>query len=144
LKPRRKNERAIKKGCSELITQPQDAIDNPQSESRAVAKTEFQCGRTRGKGNRSALLSRSDRIACVYVKWTAIGSLSDRRFPRFVRVMPAHEDNNRASTKAVFTGDCAFAAESLEVLRPSFVELKILPTAPDMAKLYTTELLPKR
>jgi NitT/TauT family transport system substrate-binding protein len=46
--------------------------------------------------------------------------------------------------KGMFSEDCAFDAESLEVLRQSFVELKILPTAPDMAKLYTTEFLPKR
>jgi NitT/TauT family transport system substrate-binding protein len=46
--------------------------------------------------------------------------------------------------KGMFTDDCAFDAESLEVLRQSFVELKILPTAPDMSKLYTTEFLPKR
>jgi NitT/TauT family transport system substrate-binding protein len=46
--------------------------------------------------------------------------------------------------KGMFTDDCAFDVESLEVLRQSFVELKILPTAPDMSKLYTTEFLPKR
>ena len=46
--------------------------------------------------------------------------------------------------KGMFTDDCAFDAESLEVLRQSFVDLQILPTAPDMSKLYTTEFLPKR
>ena len=46
--------------------------------------------------------------------------------------------------KGMFSEDCAFDAESLEVLKQSFVELKILPTAPDMSKLYTTEFLPKR
>jgi NitT/TauT family transport system substrate-binding protein len=46
--------------------------------------------------------------------------------------------------KGMFSEDCAFDAESIEVLRQSFVELKILPTAPDMSKLYTTEFLPKR
>jgi NitT/TauT family transport system substrate-binding protein len=46
--------------------------------------------------------------------------------------------------KGMFSEDCAFDAESLEVLRQSFVELKILPAAPDMSKLYTTEFLPKR
>ena len=44
----------------------------------------------------------------------------------------------------MFTDDCAFDAESLEVLKQSFVELKILPPAPDMSKLYTREFLPKR
>jgi ABC-type nitrate/sulfonate/bicarbonate transport system substrate-binding protein len=46
--------------------------------------------------------------------------------------------------KGMFTDDCAFDSESLEVLRQSFVELNILPTAPDMSKLYTTEFLPKK
>jgi NitT/TauT family transport system substrate-binding protein len=46
--------------------------------------------------------------------------------------------------EGMFSEDCAFDAESLEVLKQSFVELKILPTAPDMSKLYTTEFLPKR
>ena len=46
--------------------------------------------------------------------------------------------------KGMFTDDCAFDKESIEVLRQSFVELQILPTAPDMSKLYTTEFLPKR
>jgi hypothetical protein len=45
--------------------------------------------------------------------------------------------------RGVFTDDCAFDAESPEVLKQSFIELKILPT-PDMSKLYTTEFLPKR
>jgi hypothetical protein len=46
--------------------------------------------------------------------------------------------------RGVFTDDCAFDAESPEVLKQSFIELKILPTAPDMSKLDTTEFLPKR
>ena len=46
--------------------------------------------------------------------------------------------------KGMFNDDCAFDAESIEVLKQSFVELKILPTAPDMSKLYTTEFLPKK
>ena len=47
-----------------------------------------------------------------------------------------------ARGKGMFADDCAFDAESLEVLRQSFVELKILPTAPDMSKLYTTKRVP--
>ena len=45
--------------------------------------------------------------------------------------------------KGMFTEDCAFDTASLDMLKQSFVELKILPTAPDMAKLYTTAFLPK-
>ena len=46
--------------------------------------------------------------------------------------------------KGMFTEDCAFDTASLDMLKQSFVELKILPAAPDMAKLYTTEFLPKK
>lgn len=46
-------------------------------------------------------------------------------------------------TVGMFTKDCKFDAESLETLKNSFVELKILPTTPDMSKLYTHAFLPK-
>lgn len=40
-------------------------------------------------------------------------------------------------TIGMFTNDCRFDPESLRTLKRSFVELKLLPAAPDMAKLYT-------
>ena len=40
--------------------------------------------------------------------------------------------------------DLRFQPKALEVLARSFVELKILPTAPDMKTLYTEEFLPAR
>jgi len=43
----------------------------------------------------------------------------------------------------MFTKDCKFDAESLETLKNSFVELNLLPSAPDMSKLYTEKFLPK-
>ncbi len=36
-----------------------------------------------------------------------------------------------------------FDPAKMEVLRSSFVELKILPIAPDISKLYTEAFLPK-
>jgi len=44
---------------------------------------------------------------------------------------------------SMFSDTGRFDAEKLEVLRSSFVELGILPTAPDMNTLYTEEFLPK-
>jgi ABC-type nitrate/sulfonate/bicarbonate transport system substrate-binding protein len=44
---------------------------------------------------------------------------------------------------SMFSDTGRFDPEKLEVLRRSFVELNILPTAPDMSKLYTEEFLPK-
>jgi NitT/TauT family transport system substrate-binding protein len=43
----------------------------------------------------------------------------------------------------MFTKDCKFDAESLATLRRSFVELNLLSTPPDMAKLYTEAYLPE-
>jgi NitT/TauT family transport system substrate-binding protein len=43
----------------------------------------------------------------------------------------------------MFTSDGHFDAKALAVLRRSFVEMKILPSEPDMSKLYTEAFLPK-
>lgn len=46
-------------------------------------------------------------------------------------------------TIGMFTKACAFDPESLATLKRSFADLKLLPTAPDMSKLYTNAFLPK-
>jgi len=43
----------------------------------------------------------------------------------------------------MFTKACEFDAESLDTLKRSFVDLGLLPSAPDMSKLYTEKFLPK-
>ena len=43
----------------------------------------------------------------------------------------------------MYTKDCKFDDESLATLKRSFVDLKVLPEAPDMSKLYTHAFLPK-
>jgi NitT/TauT family transport system substrate-binding protein len=43
----------------------------------------------------------------------------------------------------MFTDDGHFDPKALAVLRRSFVEMKILPSEPDMSKLYTEAFLPK-
>ncbi len=43
----------------------------------------------------------------------------------------------------MFTNDGQFDPKSLAVLQRSFVEMKILPSEPDMSKLYTEAFLPK-
>lgn len=43
----------------------------------------------------------------------------------------------------MFTDNGHFDAKALAVLQRSFVEMKILPTEPDMSKLYTEAFLPK-
>ena len=46
-------------------------------------------------------------------------------------------------TIGMFSKACRFDPESLATLQRSFVDLKILPTPPDMSKLYTEAFLPK-
>jgi hypothetical protein len=43
----------------------------------------------------------------------------------------------------MFSTDCRFDAQSLANLERSFVDLKLVETPPDMAKLYTEAFLPK-
>jgi NitT/TauT family transport system substrate-binding protein len=44
----------------------------------------------------------------------------------------------------MFSDDGRFSAKALAVLSRSYVDLKFLPTQPDMSKLYTEEFLPKK
>jgi ABC-type nitrate/sulfonate/bicarbonate transport system substrate-binding protein len=45
-------------------------------------------------------------------------------------------------TAGMFTKDCRFDAESIAALKRSFADLKLLPTTPDMSKLYTNQFVP--
>jgi ABC-type nitrate/sulfonate/bicarbonate transport system substrate-binding protein len=45
-------------------------------------------------------------------------------------------------TAGMFTKDCRFDAESIAALKRSFSDLKLLPTTPDMSKLYTEQFIP--
>jgi ABC-type nitrate/sulfonate/bicarbonate transport system substrate-binding protein len=47
-------------------------------------------------------------------------------------------------TVGMFTKACEFDAESLKTLQRSFLDLKLMDTAPDMSKLYTEAFLPKK
>lgn len=67
-----------------------------------------------------------------------------------VEIAQAVMHTNHETTGAIyddvmpmFTDDGHFAAKPLAVLRRSFVQMRILPTAPDMGKLYTEAFLPK-
>jgi NitT/TauT family transport system substrate-binding protein len=46
-------------------------------------------------------------------------------------------------TIGMFTKACEFDPQSLATLKRSFADLKLLPTTPDMTKLYTNAFLPK-
>ena len=44
---------------------------------------------------------------------------------------------------AMFSDTGRFDPKALETLRKSYVELQLLPSEPDMSKLYTEAFLPK-
>jgi ABC-type nitrate/sulfonate/bicarbonate transport system substrate-binding protein len=46
-------------------------------------------------------------------------------------------------THNMFSNTCRFDKQSLANLKRSFVDMKLLPKAPDMSKLYTEAFLPK-
>jgi NitT/TauT family transport system substrate-binding protein len=46
-------------------------------------------------------------------------------------------------TVGMFSKACEFDTQSLATLKQSFVDLKLLPSPPDMSKLYTEQFLPK-
>lgn len=56
---------------------------------------------------------------------------------------PAVESREYDLLMSKFSDDGKFDQAGLDKLRQSFVDLKILPTAPDMSKLYTEKFLPK-
>jgi len=45
--------------------------------------------------------------------------------------------------QGMYTTDCRFDKESLDALQQSFLDLKLLDTAPDMSTLYTSAFVPK-
>ena len=45
---------------------------------------------------------------------------------------------------AMFSDTGTFDPAALETLKKSYVELKLLPSEPDMSKLYTEAFLPKK
>jgi hypothetical protein len=57
---------------------------------------------------------------------------------------PAVQAKDYDLTVGMFSEDCKFDSESLDNLKRSFADLNILPSPPDMTKLYTEAFLPKR
>ncbi len=55
---------------------------------------------------------------------------------------PAVQEKEFDLTIGMFSDDCRFDAQSLANLKRSFTELDLLPSPPDMSKLYTEAFLP--
>jgi hypothetical protein len=75
---------------------------------------------------------RSNRAETVRIATEVMGKDEDIAARTYDELMPMFSDDGR------------FSAAALAVLAKSYVELKVLPVAPDPGKLYTEALLPPR
>lgn len=75
---------------------------------------------------------RSNRAETVRIAVEVMGKDEDIAARTYDELMPMFSDDGR------------FSAAALAVLAKSYVELKVLPVAPDPGKLYTETLLPPR
>jgi NitT/TauT family transport system substrate-binding protein len=75
---------------------------------------------------------RANKSESVRIAMEVMGKDEDITARSYDELMPMFSDDGR------------FSAAALAVLAKSYVELKVLPTAPDPSKLYTEALLPPR
>ena len=74
---------------------------------------------------------RQNKAKTVEISAEVMGTDVELAGAIYDELMPMFADNGK------------FGPKALDVLAKSFVELKTLPTEPDMSKLYTEALLPK-
>jgi ABC-type nitrate/sulfonate/bicarbonate transport system substrate-binding protein len=75
---------------------------------------------------------RHNKADAVSIATQVIGKDDDINGKTYDELMP------------MFSNDGRFEAKALDTLANSYVELKVLPTAPDMSKLYTEAFLPPK
>jgi ABC-type nitrate/sulfonate/bicarbonate transport system substrate-binding protein len=75
---------------------------------------------------------RHNKAGAVSIATQVIGKDDDINGKTYDELMPMFSDDGR------------FDAKALDTLANSYVELKVLPTAPDMSKLYTEAFLPPK
>jgi NitT/TauT family transport system substrate-binding protein len=75
---------------------------------------------------------RHNKATAVSIATQVIGKDDDINGKTYDELMPMFSDDGR------------FDAKALDTLAKSYVELKVLPTAPDMNKLYTEAFLPPK
>ncbi len=75
---------------------------------------------------------RHNKADVVSIATQVIGKDDDINGKTYDELMPMFSDDGR------------FDAKALDTLAHSYVELKVLPTAPDMSKLYTEAFLPPK
>jgi NitT/TauT family transport system substrate-binding protein len=77
-------------------------------------------------------IMRKDKAETVKIAMEVTSKDEDITSRSYDEVMPMFSDTGK------------FNAKALETLRTSYVELKLLPSEPDMAQLYTEAFLPKK
>jgi ABC-type nitrate/sulfonate/bicarbonate transport system substrate-binding protein len=75
---------------------------------------------------------RHNKAGAVSIATQVIGKDDDINGKTYDELMPMFSDDGR------------FDAKALDTLANSYVELRVLPTAPDMSKLYTETFLPPK
>jgi len=96
------------------------------------------------------IASHPDAIRAFLAAWIETVDYMRAHKPETVKITSGitHFSENVMSreydlTIGMHTKDCRFDPESLATLKRSFIELKLLPSAPDMSKLYTEAYVPK-
>jgi len=98
-----------------------------------------------------AIASKPDSIKAFLAGWFETIAFMRKNKEATVKIamVPTQKDHDITSRSydelmPMFSDDGRFDPKALETLRKSYVELKLLPTEPDMSKLYTEEFLPKK
>jgi ABC-type nitrate/sulfonate/bicarbonate transport system substrate-binding protein len=100
----------------------------------------------------NALIARKPDAVRGFLKgWFETIAFMRKNKARTVAIAKGVMDKDEAITARnydelmpMFSDDGKFNPKALATLAKSYVELKVLPTEPDMSKLYTEEFLPKR
>ena len=98
-----------------------------------------------------AIASRPDALRAFMAGWLETIAFMRANKAETVKIAKAIMDTDDAITSGIydelmpmFSDDGRFSPKALAVLARSFVEMKTLPSEPDMSKLYTEQFLPKR
>jgi NitT/TauT family transport system substrate-binding protein len=98
----------------------------------------------------NAIAQKPAALAAFLKGWFETIAFMRQNKPKSVAIAMAVMGTDEKTTSAIydelmpmFTDDGHFDPKALAVLRRSFVEMKILPSEPDMSTLYTEAFLPK-
>lgn len=98
-----------------------------------------------------AIASRPDALRAFMAGWLETIAFMRANKAETTKIAKAIMDTDDAITSGIydelmpmFSDDGRFSPKALAVLARSFVEMKTLPSEPDMSKLYTEQFLPKR